>query len=192
MLIQTLFILMMVFVGRAFGQQAKPPVAPATKPLPISHYMQESGLLYLSDVGKMFDKAMDDHLRLARGEDLPHDNPYGTPDENIYGKALADLENHIEINTTLDGDKQFLELLERTKNYAIISFHEILRTSDPKFKSMSPHPAVAKMYPICDGQAHGFIRAGEFTKGDCSEARFEEADKADEELRTKKNEERQQ
>jgi hypothetical protein len=191
-LVQTLFILMLVFVGPAFGQQAKPPIAQVTKPLPISHYMQESGLLYLNDVGKMIDKAMDDHLRLARREELPGDNPYGMPDENVYGKALTDLENHIEINITLDGDKQFLKLLEQAKNYSITSFHEILRTSDPKFKSLTPHPAVAKMYPTCDGQAHGVIRAGEFTRGDCSEVRFEEADKADEQLKTKKNEDKPQ
>lgn len=110
------------------------------------------------------------------------------PNENEYGKALTSLENNIEVDITLDGDKQFLDLLKDAKSYAGIAFTEWLRTSVPGYKALPASAETAKMYPVCVAQAHDVIRAGEFTLGDCSHAKFHEAEKADKAVQEKQSE----
>jgi hypothetical protein len=162
-------------VGVALGQQPK---SQTKAPLRVSQYMRNAGLLYLDNIDKMFTQAVDDHIALMGGESLPH-NPGGMPDDNIYGKALKDLEDHIEVNITSDGDKKFLKLLTGTKNLAVITFLEILRTSDPKYKAMPQNAETSKLYPDCLGQARVIIKSGIFSPGACSDAKWFAASKID-------------
>jgi hypothetical protein len=165
---------MAAMASLSFSQQTKS----GLKLLPISQYMRNAGLLYLDDVDKMFTQAVDDHVALMRGLEL-QDNPGGMPDENIYGKALADLEDHMEINIASPSDKKFLKMLLLTKNLAIISFWETLRHSDPDYKDMPDNSEVSKLYPACTGQARGIIKTGFFNPGDCSDEKFTAARKID-------------
>jgi hypothetical protein len=166
----------------AFGQQAK---TPTEKPLPVSHDMRKIGLLYLDYIDKMFNKANQEHLAWM-GD--PLNNEETTPEENVYGKALTNLEESTEIDIKLPGDKKFLGLLENTKTYAIIAYHEVIRNADPAFKSLPQNPELAKMYPTCVGQAHGIISTGVFIRGDCSPKKENEAIKADKALQEKQSE----
>jgi hypothetical protein len=178
-----LFAAVLIFSGLAFGQQPK---VLKEKPLPISHYMQEVGLHYLDYVDKMYDQAVQDQIVFDRD---PLNNESVRPNDNAYGMALTDLENHIEINIKSGGDKRFLALLENTRAYAQIAYFEEQRTTDPKYKNIfPPSPEIAKMYPVCFMQAHLIIRTAEFNQGDCSIEKADKATKADKTLKEKQNE----
>jgi hypothetical protein len=166
----------------AFSQQPK---VPTEKPLPVSHYMRKVGLLYLQYVDQMFETANQEHIAWM-GD---HSSEWHTsPEENTYGKALTNLEESTEIDIKLPGDKKFLDLLESTKTYAVVTCHEVVRRSDPAFKDTPMNPELAKMYPVCVGQAHGIIAAGVFTRGDCSPKKEDEAIKADKALQGNQSE----
>lgn len=149
----------------------------AQKPLPISQYMREVGLLYIADVGKMKEEALDDYVAFLK-DPLNRDAPINI-EGSIYGKALADLEDHIEINIASDGDRRFLEFLKKTKSYASVEFSEQLRKLNPRLAKLPSRPALAGLYIVCAVQAKTIIKTGEFDEGDCSSEKFHAALEAD-------------
>ena len=84
---------------------AQTPAAPKR----VSHYMQETGLLYLETTKKM----------LAAGLENPDAmqmiDPTQPSEINSYGAVLQEMEDHIQINISSAPDRQFLRLLQRTK-----------------------------------------------------------------------------
>jgi len=166
------------------SQQAGSPKTARASSALISHYMRETGLTYLDYVAKMFERGTRDHIAFMR-DPIGSDEPLSVED-NLYGKALASLEDHIQIEISSGADKRFFDLLKDIKSYASISYYEVLRNSDPSYKNMPANPNLAKLYPICAGQAHGIILSGEFTYGACSKEKLDEAAAADAELKKKK------
>jgi hypothetical protein len=144
--------------------------------------MQKMGLLYLDDVDKMIEQATRDF----GAPDVSAD-----PEENIYGKALTNLEDNIEIDIKLPGDKKFLDLLEEIKTYAVIATNQAFingyhQVKEPDYKPV--HSEFAKMYPVCAAHAHDIIRAAAFTWGDCSQAKVKEAGEIDKQRQEKQSE----
>src|SRR3984957_13780470 len=77
-----------------------------TSPKRISHYMQETGLLYLQTTKEF----------IAGGRENEYSSPMSDPDDksdvNHYGEVLQVMEDHIQINITSATDKQFFRLLQ--------------------------------------------------------------------------------
>lgn len=138
-------------------------------PKPISHYMRETGLLYLENAKKM----------VALGLRNPDANVMIDPTieasgVNSYGEVLQELEDHIRINVASASDKQYLRLLQRTKAAAEISV----------FGDLS------SLYSDCYTQARFTSLNGSMAKGTCTEGRYEATAKAVRKARLKAAEER--
>jgi hypothetical protein len=120
-------------------------------PKRISHYMQETGLLYL-ETTKQF---------IASGRENEYSSPMTDPDDksdvNRYGEVLQVMEDHIQINITSATDKQFFHLLQRTKAAA-----ELFIFGDPS------------MYVACYTVAHQTAIQGTLSIGNCTEKKFKE------------------
>jgi hypothetical protein len=121
-------------------------------PKPISHYMRETGLLYLENTKKM----------VALGLRNPDANLMIDPTNeasavNSYGGVLQEFEDHIRINVTSASDKQYLRLLQRTKAAA----------------EMSMFGDLSGLYTDCYIQARFTSLNGSIAKGPCTERRYE-------------------
>jgi hypothetical protein len=151
----------------------------------ISQYMRESGLNYLEVLDKAFDQASEDHIAYMKAL-AKRDGSYSLMDmptggsltDNLYGKELTRLEEHIEINIKSEPDKNFLKFLQDTKSITGIAYNEVLR-AEPTYKSLRPNPTIAKLYPVCVGQAHTIIKSGIFGYGSCAPSDFDAALKVD-------------
>src|ERR1700723_3369733 len=133
-------------------------------PKPISHYMRETGLLYLENTKKM----------VVLGLKNPDASPLIDPTNqaatvNSYGEVLQMMEDHIRINITSAADKQYLQLLQRTKAAAELSVLGDL----------------SNLYSDCYAQARLTALHGAIGGGNCTERRYEVSAKAvrDEQLR---------
>src|ERR1700722_20872374 len=97
----TVLICGLMLSATVFAQNSTP-----TSPKRISHYMQETGLLYL-ETTKQF---------IASGRENEYPSPMTDPDDksdvNHYGEVLQVMEDHIQINITSATDKQFFRLLQ--------------------------------------------------------------------------------
>jgi hypothetical protein len=164
----------MLFSGLLFGQQAK---VSSDKSLPISQYMREVALDYLEDVQKMYDEALEGFAKFLMH---PLDSElWHTPDESPYGKILHTLETHIEINIHTDGDKRFFALLEHTKVAGWASYQDAMQGLDLQHTPWPRHPELSEMYAPCLVRAETIIKTKYFAEGDCTEAKFTKALKAD-------------
>lgn len=187
---------MALFVVLLFGvlgmaQQPKTETAKRNAPadsMQISQYMRETGLTYLEILDKAFDQASQDHIAYMYMKALAkRDGSYSfmnmpTGDsltDNLYGKELTRLEDRIEINIKSKPDKKFLKFLQDTKSIAGIAYTEVLRAADPTYKTLHPKPTIAKLYPVCVGQAHGIIKSGILGYGSCAPSDFDAALRAD-------------
>lgn len=176
--IATAILALVVVTTSALAQQ------PMKTKKPISHYMQEMGLLYLENVDSMLEQARKDNLNESnhkiaaaeaakRGEESELVPEHKSALDNSYGKALENLEDHIEINITLAADKQYLKLLERTKLAAEQSAS--ITELAGQFKTLGAVLSFGEkydIYPVCQSQAHYVAKSGLFSDGDCTEAKY--------------------
>jgi hypothetical protein len=143
----TVLICGLMLSATVFAQNSTP-----TSPKRISHYMQETGLLYL-ETTKQF---------IASGRENEYPSPMTDPDDksdvNHYGEVLQVMEDHIQINITSATDKQFFRLLQRTKAAA-----ELFIFGDPSM-----------MYAACYTAAHQAAIQGTLSIGNCTEKKFKE------------------
>lgn len=182
-IILALLLAVPLFSQSQSQNSADRPKLPAANPMQISQYMPESGLTYLELLDKAFDQAVEDHLAYSRAM-ARHDDSFlnmptgGNIEDTIYGKEIGHLEERIEINVRSEGDKKFLEFLQNTKAIASTAYINVLR-EDPTYNKLRPHPAIAKLYPVCVGQAHAIVLSGIFSYGDCSSSDYDKALQAD-------------
>src|ERR1017187_5186633 len=137
----------------ALGQHSPTKSSPDSKP--VSHYMREIGLLYLEDVESMLEQLRKDG-----------------PDESlsrIHTKSLDGLEDRIEVNISSSVDKQYLELLKRTRSAAersaIIS--KLAGRQKTAIEAMN-FGTDWDMYPDCYAQAWSVAKSGTFKAGNCT------------------------
>jgi len=187
---RTVMAFFVVILLGALGMAQQPKTETAKRDAPadsmqISQYMRETGLTYLEVLDKAFDQASEDHIAYMKAL-AKRDGSYsfmnmptgGSLTDNLYGKELTRLEDRIEINIKSEPDKKFLKFLEDTKSIAGIAYTEVLR-ADPTYKSLHPKPTIAKLYPVCVGQAHGIIKSGIFGYGSCAHSDFDAALRTD-------------
>jgi hypothetical protein len=124
-------------------------------PKPISHYMRETGLLYLENTKKMV------VLGLKNPDAEQMLDADGTSEVNSYGEVLQEMEDHIRINISSASDKQYFRLLQRTKAAAELSV----------FGDLS------NLYIACYVQAHTTSIRGAIVGGNCTEHKYEEVAK---------------
>jgi hypothetical protein len=117
----------------------------------ISHYMQETGLLYLETTKKMM------VVGLENPDAMQMIDATQPSEVNSYGDALQEMEDHIQINITSATDKQFFRLLQRTKAAA-----ELAVFGD-----------VSTMYADCYTVAHETALRGTLIIGGCTEKKYE-------------------
>jgi hypothetical protein len=124
-------------------------------PKRVSHYMQETGLLYLETTKKMMVAGLEnpDAMQII--------DPTQPSEVNSYGDALQEMEDHIQINITSATDKQFFRLLQRTKAAAELAVFGDLST----------------MYADCYTVARETALRGTLGIGNCTEKKYEEAAK---------------
>jgi hypothetical protein len=121
--------------------------------------MREAGLLYLEDVEDMLEQLRKD----------------GSDDSlsRTYVKSLDGLEDRIEININTSVDKQYLELLERTRSAsetsAVIS--KLAARQKTAIEAMN-FGTDLDMYPECHAQAWSVAKSGIFTVGKCTKERL--------------------
>jgi hypothetical protein len=141
----------------------KSPV-PAVASKRLSHYMQETGLLYLETTKKMMAAGLEnpDAMQML--------DPTEPSEANRYGGVLQEMEDHIQINISSTLDKQFLRLLQRTKATA-----ELAVFGDPSM-----------MYADCYVIAHETALRGTLSIGDCTEKKYEDTAKVVRDARLQK------
>ena len=121
--------------------------------------MREAGLLYLEDVEDMLEQLRKD----------------GSDDSlsRTYVKSLDGLDDRIEININTSVDKQYLELLERTRSAsetsAVIS--KLAARQKTAIEAMN-FGTDLDMYPECHAQAWSVAKSGIFTVGKCTKERL--------------------
>ncbi len=142
-----------MLLGSAFAQ-TKHAEAPSST---ISHYMRETGLLYLQDVEAMVELG----LQNPKAE-LMLDPEHGVSNVNMYGKALQVLEDHIRINITSESDAQYLKLLQRTKAAA----------------ELDVIGGLSVFYSDCYAQSRATSLEGRLVRGSCTKRAYELAVKA--------------
>ena len=171
------FFVVVLFGVTASAQQPKTDTSKQVVParsMQISQYMREAGLTYLEVLDKAFDQASQDYwaYRKAKREEsdsyLIGDIPMGLDiTDNLYGKELTRMEDHMEIDIKSEPDKKFLKLLEDTKYFAKFAYFEILRQAEPTLKDMPPVPNLVKLYPACFATAKVIVKNGIFEYGLC-------------------------
>src|ERR1700678_4269141 len=104
------FLVAVLFGVLGIAQQPKAETAKREVPadsIQISQYMREAGLNYLEVLDRAFDQASQDHIAYMKAL-VKRDGSYSFMDmptggiltDNLYGKELTRLEDHIEINIT--------------------------------------------------------------------------------------------
>jgi hypothetical protein len=128
---------------------------PTATPKRVSHYMQETGLLYLETTNKMMAAGLEnpDAMQMI--------DPMEPSEVNSYGGVLQEMEDHIQINISSAPDKQFFRLLQRTKATA-----ELAVFGDRSI-----------MYADCYTVAHETALRGTLSIGGCTEKKYEDTAK---------------
>jgi hypothetical protein len=126
----------------------------STAPKGISHYMQETGLLYLETTKKLATAGLENPDAMQMIE------PTQASEVNGYGSVLQEMEDHIQINISSVADKQFFRLLQRTKATAELAVYGDIPT-----------------YADCYATAHEIALRGTLGVRGCTEKQYEDAAK---------------
>jgi hypothetical protein len=162
-------------------------LAQDTKSAEISHFMQESGFVYLSDVRDSVDSSI--KSTILSGQAITGWTLL-TPAQDIpSGKTLDDLEDHIGINITTTQDRGFFFMLKLTRILSRSKYSEWFRVSTSVITSkymslvhMPANPATALMYDSCVSAAREIAKSGLFQPGECSMVNVNAAIKSDSDL----------
>src|ERR1035437_9416011 len=147
----------------AFSQHPPAKSGANAAPKPVSHYMRETGLLYLEDVESTLEQSRKDGLEGSTDDSL----------SQIHAKSLDGLENRIEINVSSSGDRQYFELLKRTRLAAQQSADiSNLAGHRRTVEEATEFGKELDMYPECYAQAMWVAKSGVFKAGKCTEERL--------------------
>ena len=135
----------------------------AAKPQPkISHYMQVVGLDYterLAEIEKREGDSLDEQV--ARGIKPPL--RLGDLDDDSFSKW----EDHIEINVTSAADREYLELLKRTRE--AMNGYLSLCAGRMRFADKD---ALIGFHVWCKTRAYDIAKSGELNTANCTDADF--------------------